>query len=167
MPATYVGLSLVIFAALFSLGLWCYVARRQAHLRASVASKTFMTGNEIEFFGRLGQALPEFHVFPQVSMGALLEPTVSSKHPDYWKVRDTFSQKVCDFVVCQRGTMAPLFIVELDDRTHDFAKDALRDDIVAQGSLRTVRFWSRKKPTRAEIREKASRVLGAALKFSV
>lgn len=39
-------------------------------------SKALLTANEIEFYTRLTQALPDYLIFPQVSLGALLQPNV-------------------------------------------------------------------------------------------
>lgn len=165
MDIRYFVVAFLVLMALFAFGLWKWLLSRQANVAGSVQVKKFMTGNEIEFFSRLNRALPEFHVFPQVSMGALLQPDVPSNHYRYWTIRDTFAQKICDFVVCDRKSLSPLFIIELDDRMHDFDKDAVRDDIVAKGAFKTVRFWSRKKPTQDEIRKRVSRVLGPAIGF--
>lgn len=165
MTPSLVALFFVAALGCFAALLWRALLARKANLKGSVVPKKFMTGNEVEFFNRLSRALPEFYVFPQVSMGALVQPDVPVGHSRYWAVRETFSQKVCDFVVCERKGLAPLFIVELDDRTHDFSKDAARDDIVAKGALRTVRFWSRKKPSESEIRSRVSKTLGPSVGF--
>lgn len=158
--------ALAVLLVAVGYGYWRFQLWRKANLAASVQPRAFMTGNEIEFYHRLTRALPEFHVFPQVSMGALVQPNVPSSHPQYWQIRGTFSQKVCDYVVCSRDSLAPLFLVELDDKTHDFGKDAKRDDIVAHGALWTVRFWSRAKPSRSELRNQVSRVLGPRVGFT-
>jgi len=38
-----------------------------------------MTDNEKEFFERLIEALPYFYVFPQVAMGAILQPALRQR----------------------------------------------------------------------------------------
>jgi hypothetical protein len=43
---------------------------------AKFKPKVLLTENELEFLGRLEAAMPEFRFCPQVSMGALLEPSV-------------------------------------------------------------------------------------------
>lgn len=45
----------------------------------SLKSRALMMPNEIEFFGRLREALPERHVFPQIAMSALLDPLAKGK----------------------------------------------------------------------------------------
>lgn len=122
--------------------------------------KTLLTANEVDFYHRLTRALgPRWVVLPQVSMGALMDTTLLPAHPDYWRVRQSFAAKICDFVVCDPKSLKPQLIVELDDRMHDFSRDKTRDGLVAKAGYRTVRFWSRAKPDDATLKRK----LGAAL----
>src|SRR5437773_1134951 len=83
-----------------------------------------MTPNEIEFFNRLNRALPDFHVFPQVAMAALIAPVDSfkSNRAAYWQI----NQKRFDYAVYTKS-MGLVCIVELDDRMHDATKDKERD----------------------------------------
>lgn len=109
--------------------------------------KTLMTANEKDFYWRLRKALgPAWVVFPQVSMGALMDTCLTPRHPRYWDVRSQFAQKICDFVICDAKTLTPCLVVELDDRMHDFERDRKRDGLMALAGYRTVRFWSRAKP---------------------
>lgn len=113
--------------------------------------KPLLTDNEKEFFGRLIEALPDFHVFPQVAMGAILMPAVPrSDKSNYYRIRGTFSQKMVDFVVCDKA-MSIVALIELDDRTHATEKDGKRDAMTSQAGYATLRFSSKKKPTREEI----------------
>lgn len=150
-------LAMIFFAGTAT---WWLLGRRMRGQQASVVRKRgFMTGNEREFFGRLTRALPEYFVFPQVSMGALLDVTVRPDHPRYWPCRDQFSRKICDFVICDRRTLEPACLVELDDRMHDFASDSSRDDVTTMAGLKTLRAWSRNKPSEAEIRKQVAELL--------
>jgi hypothetical protein len=125
--------------------------------------KALLTGNEIEFLGRLEKALdPHFRVLTQVSMGAVMTTSLSPEHPDYWAVRESYASKIIDFVICDVKTFRPLLVVELDDRMHDFAKDRARDALLSRCGLRTVRFWSRNKPGLADIRAALLKNLGHA-----
>lgn len=116
-------------------------------------AKAVLTPNETEFYGRLRKSLPQYEVLPQVAMGAILDVALPEGHPDYWAIRQLFSQKICDFLVCERGSLRLLAVVELDDRTHNAAKDAHRDALLAQAGIRTIRWDSRRKPTREKIAE--------------
>lgn len=112
------------------------------------AKKRLLTANEVDFFHRLQKAVgPAAVICPQVAMGALVDSTYSPAHPRYLEHRQSFQSKICDFVLCDPKTMEPLLIVELDDIMHDFSKDRSRDAVTASAGYRTVRFWSRNKPT--------------------
>ena len=134
-----------------------YLATGKLRLRffgqTGFSKKIFLTPNEVDFYHTLRAALgPEWVVMAQVSMGALFNTRLRSAHPDYWKVRTSFSSKICDFVVCDSHTLEPQLVVELDDVMHDFNKDKKRDTLTAKAGFRTIRFWSRKKPTLEELR---------------
>ena len=124
--------------------------------RAVVRSKRVLTDNETEFLGRLQRALPDYEIWPQMSMGALMEPSVPRSHPDYWAIRSQFDRKICDYVIARKGSAhgtGVLAIIELDDRTHDPRKDAVRDAMLKSAGIRTIRYESRAKPSEATIRE--------------
>lgn len=127
----------------------------QNHVKeTAIVSREVMTPNETEFFSRLKLALPDFEVIPQVAMSALLDVALPAQHPDYWPIRKAFSQKTVDYVVCHKGTMQVITVVELDDRTHDSkqAKDAARDAMLLNAGVKTIRWDSRAKPNTTEIR---------------
>ena len=118
----------------------------QAYLK-----KPILTDNEKEFFGRLIEALPDFYVFPQVAMGAILQPAVTRQDKrNYYRIRGTFSQRMVDFVVCD-AALNIVVLIELDDRMHSSEKDGQRDAMTGQAGYTTLRFNSKKKPTVAEI----------------
>lgn len=120
---------------------------------AKFKQKTLLTPNELEFLGRLEAAAPELRFFPQVAMGALLDPAVSrSDGKAYYRLRGMFSQKIVDFVAQRRSDGAIVAIIELDDRTHDSAKDAKRDEMLQSAGYRIVRWHSKSKPDLASIR---------------
>jgi hypothetical protein len=111
--------------------------------------RPIQTINEAEFFNCLQRALPNYYIFPQVSMGAFLQPTAAdptTRNSDYYKI----CSKRVDYAVCDK-THKLIAIVELDDRSHDPAKDKIRDRIVESAGIRTVRFQSSKRPTEGEI----------------
>ncbi len=117
-------------------------------------AKQLLTGNEVDFYHRLRRTLgPRWVVFPQVSMGALIDTSLLPAHPSYWEARKSFSSKICDFVVCDARTLKPVLVIELDDVMHDFDRDRGRDAFVAGAGYRTVRFWSRKKPSDSDLRD--------------
>ena len=120
---------------------------------AKFKQKTLLTPNELEFLSRLEAAAPELRYFPQVSMGALLDPAVPrSDGKNYYRLRGMFSQKIVDFVAQRRSDGAVLAIIELDDRTHNSGKDAKRDEMLESAGYRIVRWNSKTKPDTAAIR---------------
>lgn len=114
------------------------------------SSKPLMTGNEIEFFGRLARALPEYHVFPQVALGAIVNGHINGQST--FQSRSFFSQKIADYVVCDRK-MKVIAIIELDDKTHDVEKDQKRDLMLHYAGYKIIRWHSTRKPSTEQIRK--------------
>ena len=110
-----------------------------------------LTENEKAFFLRLQRALPGFHVFPQVSFAAFLTVDGRLLQQEGWAVRSKFNKKIVDFVVCTRGTLEVVALIELDDRTHSASANRRRDEMTQAAGYRTFRFPSKEKPTEAEI----------------
>ena len=108
--------------------------------RISFERKPLMTKREFEFFQRLKSALPDHDIHCQVSMGALLRPSRGLSKAQFWKSRDAISQKVIDFAIGDRSAGEVLALIELDDRSHDYSKDAFRDAMLAEGGYRVIRF---------------------------
>ena len=126
------------------------VAGRRRRKGGAYQSRALMTENEAEFFGRLIVELPDCYVFPQVALSALIQAATTDKKRAYSDHLRIAQQRV-DYVVCDRGCQI-IAVVELDDRTHPHAKDAVRDGRLLQAGIRTVRFQSRSKPTAEVIR---------------
>ena len=127
---------------------------RGARRRPVFLARPLMTDNELEFLGRLEEALPDCKVFSQVAMSGLLDVTLPSSHPDYWRARSAFDRKRIDYVVCTRTGGHLIAVVELDDRSHEPKRrqDASRDELLASAGIRTVRFPSHPRPSPKEIR---------------
>ena len=113
--------------------------------------KPLLTANEAEFFRRLQRALPAFHVFPQVSFAAFMTDDGQLSKNAKWAVRAKFDRKIADFVICERGTLKIVAVIELDDRMHDAKADRQRDAITKAAGYQTIRYQSRQKPSEAEI----------------
>lgn len=153
LPESSAWIWLIIAPALLAIVLWPLFSRRSAPepVVEDYLPKQLLTDNELEFYGRLLDALPRDAIFIQVAMGALMEPRVPEGHPDFWHVRNKFSQKFVDFVVCDPTTLDVVAIIELDDRTHDPVKDAERDSMLASAGYTVLRWQSTHKPSPSEI----------------
>lgn len=112
---------------------------------SSYRKKALLTENEKEFYLRLRAALPNYTVFPQVAMGALMAVS-NLKGSEALRARSKFSQKIVDFVVCD-SNLRVLGLVELDDKTHSKEKDRARDLLTRSAGYWTIRYESRAKPS--------------------
>jgi hypothetical protein len=144
-------LILLALFVLVSLGLAAMgkTKKKNAGTVGTYRKKKLMSENEAEFFGRLVAALPDHYVFPQVAMSAILQASSDNRkqaYSDFLKI----AQHRVDYLVCDKQC-AIIAVVELDDRTHSAAKDALRDSRLEQAGIRTVRVPSKNKPTKEEL----------------
>jgi hypothetical protein len=142
-------LVLALIAIAVAIAIWKVLSKRSGKGEA-YKSRKLMTENEAEFFGRLIVALPDYYIFPQVALSALIEAAATDKKRAYGDHLRIAQQRV-DYVVCDRGCQV-IAVVELDDRTHSRKKDAVRDARLRQAGIRTVRFQSRSKPTAEVVR---------------
>jgi hypothetical protein len=103
-----------------------------------------LTDNEAEFFGRLEAAVPEYRIFPQLSMTAIIEPASKDR---YWTHFNRIAMQRVDYAVYTRD-LKLICVIELDDRTHDgkHKRDGRRDSRLTEAGVQTLRFDSRAKP---------------------
>jgi Protein of unknown function (DUF2726) len=146
-------LNIVPAVVLFLIGLStaALMLRSGGDWLSHVQRKSLLTANETEFLHRLQRALPSFQVFTQVSFGALLTDDGKLSHKARWSVRARFDRKIADFVICERGSLKVLALIELDDRTHNATADRQRDAITKAAGYQTFRFQSKQKPSETEI----------------
>lgn len=123
--------------------------------RRTYYPKTLLTESERPFFSELQKALPEYGVFPQVCMGALIDPPRHLRGEWRKRARYAYQSKIVDFVVWDAALSKVVCLVELDDPTHDKRKeeDAQRDAITAEAGYPTARFDVRKLPDQATLRQ--------------
>lgn len=114
--------------------------------------KSLLTRNETEFFGRLRAALPDYAILPQVALRAFIKPAAGYNTRAYWRQLARIGSKHCDFLICTPETLSVIAIIELDDRTHDRDRDAIRDRMTAAAGYRTIRYESKDRPTPERIR---------------
>jgi len=113
---------------------------------ADLRRRSILSPHEQRFFSCLVEALPQYHVFPQVSLDALLKPATGLSDSAFCSLRNSFSQKHPDFVICQKGSLDVVAIVELDDNSHNAEKDAARDEMLKQVKYPVLRFTDKDKP---------------------
>ncbi|WP_416052366.1 DUF2726 domain-containing protein [Cupriavidus basilensis] len=102
----------------------------------------FMRQDEIELYDRLVMALRNAHVFPQVSMSAFVQHKGKAR-----EARNQFSQKYVDYLVCERKTLRPLYVIELDGASHGSEKakrrDAQKNEVLASAGIPIKRYTSK------------------------
>ncbi len=144
-------LNVAAIAGLIGLAALLLFARGRTSWLKRIQRKPLLTPNETEFFHRLQRALPSYHVFPQVSFAAFLTDDGKLSRNSKWSLRARFDRKIADYVICERGSLKIVALVELDDITHSASADRQRDAMTKAAGYQTLRFQSRQKPTETEI----------------
>jgi len=119
--------------------------------------RPILTDNEAEFFARLETAVPEYRIFPQLSMTAIIEPASKDR---YWTYFNRIAMQRVDYAVYTRD-LKLICVIELDDRTHDgkHKRDGRRDSRLTEAGVQTLRFDSRAKPRPEMLRAAIRRVV--------
>jgi Protein of unknown function (DUF2726) len=151
MPNSFLLPFLVAACALVAIAVTATFLGERKPWLSRIKRKPLLTENEKAFFLRLQRALPGFHVFPQVSFAAFLTVDGRVLQQEGWAIRAKFNRKIVDFVVCARGTLEVIALIELDDRAHSASAIRKRDEITQAAGYRTLRFPSKQKPTESEI----------------
>ena len=105
--------------------------------------KSIMTDYEKKFLQRLLVIVGDkYFVFPQIHLSSL---AISKTKGKYSKLSyQRINRRSVDFLLADKVTLAPVYAVELDDRTHDTVKaqnvDALKTDVLNQIGLPLIRF---------------------------
>jgi len=116
------------------------------------AKRPIMTHNELDFFHRLVRANEKGYVFPQVAMSSLISP-VSKNRKSRMAAFNKISRKRVDYAI-YTDKLELLCIVELDDRTHNAARDSQRDSMLESSGIQTIRWHSKKKPDVSTIKSR-------------
>jgi hypothetical protein len=140
---------LLLAAALFILAVVAVCAHRYA-FRPSFRRRRLMTDNEIEFHRRIITALPEFEIWPQIPIFALIEPRSRQGSVRWKRGLRLISNRRVDWVIAQYGK--PILVIELDDKTHDPRSDKKRDQILGSCNFPVIRYKSQSKPSADQIR---------------
>lgn len=122
--------------------------------RQRYVGRPIMTNAERRAQAILAELLPDCRIYPQVAMAAIIAPEPSNDFIERQRIRGTFSQKYIDFVIEDKRTGTLIALVELDDHTHNSAKDAARDAITAEAGYQTIRLPDNKRATIADSLER-------------
>jgi len=121
----------------------------------------FLRQDEIHLYERLAAALKDAHVFPQVAMSAFVQHKGKSQ-----AARNFFAQKYVDYLVCDRKSMRPLYVIELDGPSHGSARaqrrDGQKNDILASAGIPIKRYTSKDVEFTTILRDYASVVAPSA-----
>lgn len=144
----YFMFGMIALVALFILAVIGLNLVRKKNKKGVYERKLFLTKNEQDCFRHLIKEFPDYIICPQVSMGAVLQPIIEGNMNDA-SVRSTatilrnkIGSKIIDFVFLNKSTLNVSFVIELDDKSHDFKieQDMLRDKHLALAGIHTVRF---------------------------
>jgi hypothetical protein len=107
----------------------------------------FLSQNEKEFLRKLDRVVgARYRVFVQVRLADLVGVEAGNRKAR-WKALSQVFGKSVDFVICNRTTLDPVMVIEVDDRSHEAAdrrrRDALVDRVCAEAGLSLVRVKAR------------------------
>lgn len=129
-------LALVALLVLIALAVLATLAKRPKKKPAAErpTAKQLLSNREQVMFNRLRESFPSLTVLAQVSFGALLTARAIG-------ARNTFANKIADFVICDRAFQV-LASIELDDRSHDGKreKDRERDQMLTNAGYTVLRY---------------------------
>lgn len=143
----YIILGLVVVAIILLKLVVSNISTKRKVFKNNVYSYTakslMMTRTETDFFSKLDRVVRDrYYVFPQVHLSALLDHKV--KGQDWRFAFRHINGKSVDFVLCDRETLRPTYVVELDDLTHEKSDRRKRDieieRIFKEANLPLVRF---------------------------
>lgn len=125
-----------------------------ADSRWPLTARKLLTNRERFLYDLLLCMYPDHKIFVQVALSQLID--VPESHPERQSIRNRFSQLVADFVLC-RPDLSIVAVIELDDRTHQWAHrkaaDARKTKALADAGLKLVRVPAGPLPTSEKLRE--------------
>ena len=119
--------------------------------------RALMSPGELKFFRALEGALAgNFRVFSKVRLADIVQPAKASNQNARYAAFGVIKSKHVDFVVCDPETLEFRLVVELDDKSHERADRAERDqkvdDLLAQAGIPVLHFPARSAYSIEEIR---------------
>ena len=85
-----------------------------------------MTDHEFAFYSILSDSVSgEYYIMAQTHLSAFIDHQINRQS---WKgALSHIDRKSVDFLLCNKQTLTPLLVIELDDRTHEQEDRKLRD----------------------------------------
>jgi hypothetical protein len=126
----FITLALIVFVAILIRSVVSHSSHtRKVHKNGVykyIPRDSLMSRAEGEFYWKLHNiAHDRYFIFPQVHLSALLDHHV--KGQDWKYAFRHINGKSVDYVLCDKVTLKPVYAVELDDHTHDWADRKERD----------------------------------------
>jgi hypothetical protein len=122
----YVAIAVIGLAAFLLRAVFSRLLRPHPNERPPAVARPFLSEAEQAFFQILLQSShPASHISCKVRLGDLVTFPGNSLG-----LRNTVNQKHVDFVVCDRRSMRPFMVIELDDATHARRDRRERDGLV-------------------------------------
>lgn len=91
----------------------------------------FLSTTELSFLISLEKAFPgKYRIMSKVRLADLIKVRPRTNIPQARAAFNRIQSKHIDFVVCDPLTLTPLFVIELDDKTHYLLKRQQRDDFL-------------------------------------
>lgn len=92
------------------------------------SNRYLLTKAEKSFYNVLKMALDEkYYICPKVRLADILYVTDSNKKQTYF---NKIVGKHIDFVICEADSLSPIFVIELDDSSHERQDRKNRDDFL-------------------------------------
>lgn len=119
---------------------------------------SLFTPAERSFAGVLDQVLDDgYRVYGKVRVADLIEPVPNRDRRRWQQAFNRINAKHFDFVICNSNDLAPVAVIELDDKSHQKSKRQQRDEmlegICEQVKLPLVRVPAQKGYKLAEVEE--------------
>jgi hypothetical protein len=162
-----VALAVFVFAfVLLFFGAWViYKPFRAKADRGSYLKSSFLSPAERSFFGALEKAgESQFQIFAKVRLADIIRPVAKSNGGSRQSAFNRISSKHVDFVLCHRGSLDTVAVVELDDSSHERARTRARDQFVdsalKQAGIPVLRIPAQRGYSLNMLREKLAEVRG-------
>ena len=123
--------------------------------------KDLFSHAELSFLGILDRAIPaEYRVFGKVRIADLITPDMRRDDKMFIAAFNQISAKHVDYVICERASLKPVIVVELDDKSHNTKKSRKRDEFVNKAflseKLKMIRFEAKSGYNQKEVESQIS-----------